>query len=525
MKAAIYSRKSKFTGKGDSVENQIQLCLDYAKNLGIKDFLIYEDEGYSGGTIDRPKFQQMIEDAREKKFDYLICYRLDRISRSIADFSALIEELNNLDIHFISIREQFDTTTPMGRAMMYIASVFAQLERETISERVRDNMYQLAKTGRWLGGASPLGYDKEEVLYVENGKERKMSKLVINCEEEKIIRFIFDTYIKTKSMSKTSKLLQKNNMSGKNGGTFNKGGLADLLKNPLYVKANEDVVLYLESQGITVEGEINDLSGILTYRKNKNNKEVEKEKWIAAVAMHSGIIDSKDWLLVQQILEKNKDKAPRAGTSNIALLSGLMRCKCGYSMRVKFGVKRKDGTRPMYYACSNKDTLGIEYCQNKNIRADEIEEVIENHLENLDEKQLITQFYSDKTKEKNNNSINKTENINKTIETKEIAISNLIKQLSAFTDTAASSYIITEIEKLNKDIQELKNELEKINNTTQKTNADIMNIHILVDNIKRFNKDKENLSLDERRFLLSTIIKKIIWDSEKQDIKITYSIE
>lgn len=150
--AAIYSRKSIFTGKGESIENQIQLCKEYGDRLGIKKYLIYEDEGFSGGNTNRPKFQQLIKDAENKKFDVLICYRLDRISRNVADFSSTLELLEKNNISFISISEQFDTATPMGRAMVYIASVFAQLERETIAERVRDNMLQLAKTGRWFGG-------------------------------------------------------------------------------------------------------------------------------------------------------------------------------------------------------------------------------------------------------------------------------------------------------------------------------------------------------------------------------------
>ncbi|WP_297430759.1 recombinase family protein, partial [Clostridium sp.] len=127
MIAAIYSRKSKFTGKGESIENQIQMCREYSntnlKNKNITEFLIYEDEGFSGGNTNRPEFQKLMEDAKSKKFDILICYRLDRISRNVADFSSTLELLQNNNIDFISIREQFDTTTPMGRAMIYIASV------------------------------------------------------------------------------------------------------------------------------------------------------------------------------------------------------------------------------------------------------------------------------------------------------------------------------------------------------------------------------------------------------------------
>ena len=96
----------------------------------------------------------MMDAAKKRKFKAIIVYRLDRISRNISDFASLIEELARLDISFVSIKEQFDTSTPMGRAMMYVASVFSQLERETIAERIRDNMHELAKTGRWLGGTT-----------------------------------------------------------------------------------------------------------------------------------------------------------------------------------------------------------------------------------------------------------------------------------------------------------------------------------------------------------------------------------
>lgn len=113
---AIYSRKSKFTGKGESIENQIELCRKYIKvHYDEADILIYEDEGFSGSTLKRPQFEKMMNDAKNKKFSVIICYRLDRISRNISDFANLIEQLNSMNISFISIKEQFDTSSPMGR--------------------------------------------------------------------------------------------------------------------------------------------------------------------------------------------------------------------------------------------------------------------------------------------------------------------------------------------------------------------------------------------------------------------------
>ena len=137
---AIYSRKSKFTGEGESIGNQIELCKEYIQThyteIPQDHILVYEDEGFSGGNLNRPDFKKMMEAARQRRFKAIIVYRLDRISRNISDFSSLIGELSRLDIAFISIREQFDTGTPMVRAMMYIASVFSQLEGETIAVRI-----------------------------------------------------------------------------------------------------------------------------------------------------------------------------------------------------------------------------------------------------------------------------------------------------------------------------------------------------------------------------------------------------
>jgi DNA invertase Pin-like site-specific DNA recombinase len=141
VKAAIYSRKSKFTGKGESVENQVQLCKEYLNQLQVNDFTIYEDEGFSGSNTDRPQFQQMLKDAKSKKFDIIICYRLDRISRNIADFSSLIEELQN-NISFISIREQFDSLLQWQSVVVY-SIVFAHLKEKPMRKELKITLLEL----------------------------------------------------------------------------------------------------------------------------------------------------------------------------------------------------------------------------------------------------------------------------------------------------------------------------------------------------------------------------------------------
>ncbi|MCT4509734.1 MAG: recombinase family protein [Tepidibacter sp.] len=523
MKAAIYSRKSKFTGKGESIENQVQMCINHAQNIGIEDFFVYEDEGFSGKNTDRPKFQEMLKDAKEKKFDILICYRLDRISRNIADFSVLIEELQNLGISFVSIREQFDTSTPMGRAMMYIASVFAQLERETISERIRDNMHELAKTGRWLGGQAPIGYDSEQILYFdENMKERKMHKLSANEEELKTVKLLFDKYIEKKSLSQVHKYMLSNNMKGKNGGNLTKKSINDILKNPVYVKANQDVLDHLQNMGVTVVGVPDNKRGILTYSKHRNKKGTDTTKWIAAISKHKGIIEPKDWLIVQKLLQKNKSKAPRTDTSHTAILTGVLKCKCGSGMRVIYGTKRKDSTKPFYYTCTMKNDSGGTRCKSKNLNGEQVENIVINKLKEINKDVLIHEYNALKDAISNDDNSVEIKNIDKKISDKELCISNLVKQLSMNTESTASTYIISEIEKLNGEISKLKEDLSEMNKDKQVLDDDFFSIDMVLKALNRFNDEIDNANVEDKRFLISMLLDKIIWDFETGDIQLIY---
>ena len=170
MKFAIYSRKSKATDKGESIGNQVEMCRNYinANAPGEEhEFLIYEDEGFSGKNTKRPEFLRMMQDAKKKRFQQVVVYRLDRISRM-----TITEKLQSSGIGFISINERFDTTTPMGQ----IAAVVAQLERETIAERVQDNMLMLSYTGRWLGGKTLLDFPVNEFSRIKNLALKKATR-------------------------------------------------------------------------------------------------------------------------------------------------------------------------------------------------------------------------------------------------------------------------------------------------------------------------------------------------------------
>lgn len=525
MIAAIYSRKSKFTGKGESIENQIQLCTNHAKSLGIDKFLIYEDEGFSGGTTDRPQFQKMLKDAKSKKFNFLICYRLDRISRNIADFSTLINKLQELNIDFISIREQFDTSTPMGRAMMYIASVFAQLERETIAERIRDNMLELAKSGRWLGGQTPLGFESEKISYFDSAfKERSMYKLTPIDNELKIVKLIFNKYLELKSLRKVTQYLLENNIKTKLDAEWNVRSVSDLLSNPTYVRADTSVFSYLNKKGITTTGTPDGTHGILTYNKKKGTAQYrEMDEWIATIAKHEGIIESEKWLEIQETLKENKAKAPKLGKTHNALLTGILRCgKCGANMTVIHGGIDKYGKKIYYYSCTMKTNSKGTRCNNGNVRVDKIEQVTINKLKEVtkDDDILIEELKSLKDEISSTTDMSGTETISKSITELETSINNLVKQLAENKNSSAAKYIITEIENRETELKELRTKLNNINGENQKKYDIDVNLNLIIESLSEFSKTIEVVDTDYKKYLISSVVDKITWDSSTGHIDI-----
>lgn len=520
MRIAIYSRKSVFTGKGDSVENQIQLCKEYI-NLhypGENEVTIYEDEGFSGGNMNRPKFKELLRDAREKKFDCLICYRLDRISRNVSDFSALIEELNVLKISFVSIKEQFDTSTPMGRAMMYISSVFAQLERETIAERVKDNMIELAKHGRWLGGTPPLGFDSEAMVYIdEEMKERKMSKLIINKEEMELVKVIYDKYLELGSIHQVVVFLQQNKYVGKRGKLFSASAVSKILSNPVYVKSNDGVLEYLKSIDIQVFGQKDD-NGILTYNKRdaKFNKR-DKTEWIAAVGKHKGVISADKWLLTQRLLNKNKDKTKmmRLGTSNKSPLTGLVKCaKCGSNMRISYGRNHH------YYTCTRKISSKSTLCDNPSANGNDFEKAVIDNIMNLDKSKLITTMQNNMKDVESDKKL--IERINTDIDLKKKQLDKLTENLVKF-DNDISDILINKINTLSKEIKELQAQVSEVAITIDEGETTNRNTELVLNALDNF---KTNFNTIEdvraKRALFSMFIDEIRWNGDTAEIQIDF---
>jgi len=530
MKFFIYSRKSVYTGKGESVENQIEMCRQYIntkfENISDKDITIYEDEGFSAKNTNRPQFKKMLRDIKTKKPDFIVCYRLDRISRNVSDFSSLIEDLNDREISFVCIKEEFDTSKPMGKAMMYIASVFAQLERETIAERVRDNMLMLARNGQWLGGTTPMGYTSERVQeIIIDGKIKTYCKLKEDEREFNIVKLIFEKFLELHSLSGVSKYLINQDIKSRNNKYFSPIVIKEILQNPVYCIADKDALYYFVSNKSDVCFEEKDCSnelGLLVYNKrNYNKKNLPRQlidKWIISVGKHKGCISGNKWIKIQNIIKDNiptGDK-PAKMHNDYSLLSGLIYCeKCGNRMFAKHRTGKNKKSNLYDYICNGKISGGVKLCNCQNINGYQADDMICDFLMSYDNKnsdiyKLLEQLKIELNEQSNEDAIKAVEqNIKKCND----EIDNLINISSKQNiDTAFIKRINTKINTLDKELSNLNQKYEELQKGSDILDEKQIQINMILKVLSSLKNNFSKLSIQDKRTLIKIIVKKIIWD-------------
>lgn len=332
---AAYARQSVEKKDSLSIQAQLDLCRKGSANEGIK---TYHDRGYSGKNTDRPDFQRLLKDIRAGKVSKLYVYRLDRFSRSIADFGQLWKTLQANDVEFVSVTENFDTSTPMGRAMLHIIMVFAQLERETTAERVKDNYETRAATGAWPGGPAPYGYLNSR-LHTEDG--RKIPTLVPNEELIPIVLRIFEEYAQEEtSLGDVARSLNADGILCSRRKFWDNVSVSRLLHNPIYVMADEQVRLYYKALGANVlspESAFDGVHGAMLYGKREANerKYTNIRDQNVAILNSVGVVSAELWLRCQEKLARNA-QIKNSGKGRHTWLSGLLKCgKCGYSLKVQ----------------------------------------------------------------------------------------------------------------------------------------------------------------------------------------------
>ena len=533
---AIYSRKSRFTGKGESIGNQVELCREYVRahdgEKALENLVIYEDEGFSGGNLNRPAFKRMMKEAREHPFKAIIVYRLDRISRNISDFSGLIETLSRLDIAFISIREQFDTGTPMGRAMMYIASVFSQLERETIAERIRDNMHELAKTGRWLGGVTPTGYASESVKSVTvDGKAKKTCKLKLIPGEAETVRTIFRLFSEHQSLTQTEAELIRQRIFTKNGKRFTRFSIKSILQNPVYLIADQEAWDYfarMDAELFSDRAAFDGKRGVLAYHRTDQEKGratvyLPVSEWIVSVGQHPGLIPGKAWVSVQEALEANRSKSFRRPRSNEALLTGLMYCRCGSRMYPKLSRRAAEDGKPVFaYVCKMKERSQRALCKGRNASGNALDGAVIDWMGHLqgNRASFIRELEQIKRLDAGNRAGDEDQlaSLRQQKADAEKKIDALVDSLTALEDGAAKECVARRIEEMHRDSEVIGTRIRELIELTERQALSDMEFDAMRRSLAAFGECLDSMPVERKRLAVRTLARKVVWDGESAHI-------
>ncbi len=316
IRCAVYTRKSSEEGleqSFNSLDAQREACLAFIQSQRHEGWQAvhtrYDDGGFSGGNMDRPALKRLMADIGEGKINTVVVYKVDRLTRSLADFAKIIEQFDAMQVSFVSVTQQFNTTTSMGRLTLNVLLSFAQFEREVTGERIRDKIAASKKKGMWMGGYVPLGYDLRD------------RKIYINRREAETIGTIYSNYLRLGYVQALQRYLDQEGITSKprtlrngtkTGGTrFSRGALYKILRNPIYAGD-------IAHKGTTYKGD------------------------------HEGIINRKEWDQVQDLLTENRQGQPRkARSTKPSLFTGIIFDSAGNRYTPTHTNKR--GRRYRYY--------------------------------------------------------------------------------------------------------------------------------------------------------------------------------
>jgi len=471
QEVGIYVRQSLDVKDSISIETQIDHCR--TKLLPNESYKVYEDKGYSGKNTDRPKFLQMMKDIENGEISRVIIYKLDRISRSTLDFANMMNVFKKHSVSIVSCNDPIDTSTPNGRAMLEVTMTFAQLERETIQQRITDNYYSRAKKGFYIGGVPAYGFDKVETTH--QGKKTK--KLAENVEQSAIIRQIYADYIDGDSLVTIARKFNNNGIPTPLGAPWSQNYIARILRNPVYVRANADIYNYLAGLGATMNNSIEDYigtNGCYVYgdkKKRTSQKFVNLSTDFVTLGLHEGLISANDWLNVQYILDKKKNSS-NLGTGNSTWLCGIVKCRCGYTLYSK---KNNNGWKIYrYFYCRGKSYNTCEY-HKKNMPVGRVEDIVE--------KALLKKLNELKT-EKINRVVRDTPEIN-TLKIQITKIDDKMKNLIEQVENGSEitiKFLNQRIEELNTERLNKLNELSKLELKAHKIQQMSINIDDVIEN-------------------------------------------
>lgn len=529
---AVYARKSKFTHTGESISIQIEKCKNYIQSLpqydDSTDIQVYQDEGYSGGNINRPDFQRLLTDCMADKVSIIVCYRLDRISRNLADFTQLNEQLKKHKTSFVSLSENFDTSSPLGEAMLNMSIVFAQMERTTITTRIRDNMLGLARTGRWLGGTTPLGYQSIQLEHTDSvtGKVRYSHKLDEIPEEELLYHTLVNKYFEKGSLTAVETFSHQAGLKTRNDKYFSRIALQTIFKNPVYASADQDTYDYFKSINAQIcmdRSCFDGRYGLMVYNKldqstDQPHLEHPIEEWIVAVGQHKPFLSGRQWVALQDRLKNGHKRAYRRPRKNTALLSGLIRCaRCHSYMRPKnYNRTDKDGNKIFAYLCEEKSLSKGQNCNMKNPRGNDVDRFICEEIKRLPEDTSVFMNQLNEAEslllKESSNSQSELALLHASLKDKENRINTLLKTLSQIDNSITLQYINDEIKTLHSEKEDIERQIQELKLIEQDQSKIFDELSALQEKLSDFSSTFDLMLIDDKRTALRNLVKTVLWD-------------
>lgn len=492
-KVGIYARVSttEQADDGYSIDEQIRLLKEWCESNGHQVYNEYVDRGISGKSIKgRPALQRLLHDAKQKEFDILIVWKMNRLARNILDLLKIVNVLEQNNISFRSYSESYQTETPAGKFQFHMMAAIAEFERGNIAENVKMGMLARAKEGSWNGG-QVLGYDSIEI---PSDKKRKITRLVVNEKEAQTVRRIFDLYVKGNGYKSIANQVNKEGHRSKKGNLFSINAIKTILTNPIYVG-------YIRYNVRRDWGE---------KRRNNINPEPVIEK-----GQHIPIISAEIWDKTQSIL-KNRSRVPNRVHSGEFPLTGILRCPaCGAGMVLgRTTNKNKDGTKRVleYYVCGEWKNKGTAACRSNGIRTEYADHYVIERIAKLTSSEKLI---NDVVSSINGGKITKAKPIQSEYEV-------LKKTLKGFQDrrdkilglyedgVIEKADLVERIEKLNEEKRVLEERIAPLELQLHGIGQKSVDFNIVKEVMVNFvHYYKNSITTEQRKRLLQTLIKQI----------------
>ena len=494
IRCAIYTRKSTTEGLDsdfNTLDAQREACQAYILSQKTEGWIasetFYDDGGFTGGNTDRPALQKLLSDIQNGQIDCVVVYKVDRLSRSLLDFAKLMEVFDQHEVAFVSVTQQFNTATSMGRLVLNVLLSFAQFEREIISERTSDKMCAARRKGKWVGGPPVLGYDLD--------RERK--RLIVNPDEAKMVQKLFALYLERQSMLKVTQEANRRGWKTKSWVTKN----GKIREGRPFDKARLQRIL----SDITYIGKV-------------------RHKEQSFPGEHSGVVDQSVFRQVKALIEKNRSAGGKAYRNpHAGLLKRLLRCgNCGAAMGHTYTKKCNKLYR--YYLCTTRQKRGDQACNTARLPAQEIEDFVIEMIKGIGrDPVLMEKVFTETAYRKELDQSRLEQEQQQLLEIQQQAKAKIEQLVAAISGSDTSLRTVREhLSKVEDVVNRTEQELAEIDEQLARLESETVDRERLFDALTRFGSLWEVLAQRERIKLMRQLIETVVFDPVTGNVSLAF---